>query len=961
MNTRVPTLSLVIGSERSLDVRQFEVSERISKLFSARIVAVSRDDALDFDALAGQPALFEILGATGDMPRRRRWAGICRQVELIEVEDAGLSTYAVEIVPTLWLTTQRINHRVFQHLSDVDVAVRVLGDWNITPELRLSAAYKKRKYRVQYGESDFDFASRLLEDAGVSFFFEDRDDGSQLVLCDAPHAASRRAPPIAFKGRPTDVDLEHVTRARLTRQLRPGRLVLRDHDYRRPPTHRTLGEAATGSSPEQLLERYHYVPGAFLVEAEGGEPTPHADDKGRYRVDWDEGGRIAARWLDAHRGDARTLAFESNVIDLAPGAVIAIAEHPRAEVAGADQLVTTVSIAGEVGVGCTVQCEARPADRPYRPALATPKPRVMGHESATVVGPPGEEIHTDEFGRVRVQFHWDRDGRMDDNSSCWIHVSQPWSGAGFGGVNLPRVGQEVLVSFLCGDPDRPVIVGRVYNNLQKIPYELPENKTQSAWKSNSTNATGGYNEIMFEDKAGDELVRIQAERDLDMLVKHDESVTVRNDLTKLVGANEREETGQNRTSAVGVNWTSQIGMVQRVIAGEMIREAVPQRGGSDGKCASITITDRKIVLDTGAGATITLDVDKIILDAHDYIDLRGRKKGIDLSAPAGSIKQNTGTSFVVDTTTISMVGSTVTIAGDKLGLGGNSSAELTSSGPTTVSGTPVQLNGPGLFASRITETTIGSAPFCPDTIATGAALVVIGGASFPLPVTRDGDDLKIGKNITLKKGGETYPDFQNRVLRDLGILASTPSGRQRLENIENNPGGHKVTIEEYTKADAESKDSNGNPLGPDNSFAAPGVAQGDPGALHYDADGKPFPGPGVDSQVHYNPDIKGGPKGFPDEPADGTLFHELGHAEHDVYGTNRQFESLEKDPALNGYENREEWQNIDGGVNEPGGTQVPGVPKSPSENDYLRDRHYPAVRTDHGDGWKRADDGTPIQ
>src|SRR5262249_42052966 len=157
-------------------------------------------------------------------------------------------------------------------------------------------------------------------------------------------------------------------------------------------------------------------------------------------------------------------------------------------------LVVESQIDGVLDRSFSHHVEARSADRPYHPPIVTPRPKVNGVESATVVGPPGEEIHTDEFGRVRVQFHWDREGKLDDNSSCWIHSSQPWGGAGYGGVNLPRVGQEVLVDFLGGDPDRPVIVGRVYTNLQKVPYKLPANKTQSGWKSNSTNNTGGYNE-----------------------------------------------------------------------------------------------------------------------------------------------------------------------------------------------------------------------------------------------------------------------------------------------------------------------------------------------------------------------------------------------------------------------------------------------------------------------------------
>jgi type VI secretion system secreted protein VgrG len=221
--------------------------------------------------------------------------------------------------------------------------------------------------------------------------------------------------------------------------------------------------------------------------------------------------------------------------------------------------------------------EAVSAAQPYHPASKTPKPKTEGVESATVVGPPGEEIHTDEFGRIRVHFHWDRESKMDDNSSCWIHVSQAWGGAGYGGSNLPRVGQEVLVDFLGGDPDRPIVTGRVYTNLQKTPYGLPANKTQSGWKSNSTNKTGGYNEIMFEDASGKELLRIQAERDRQTLVKRDSTTTVgqnrtitvvKNDTETVKGSQQIEVTG-NRSVTVREQQIVQVDKDHVLVTGQM--------------------------------------------------------------------------------------------------------------------------------------------------------------------------------------------------------------------------------------------------------------------------------------------------------------------------------------------------------------------------------------------------------
>ena len=195
-------------------------------------------------------------------------------------------------------------------------------------------------------------------------------------------------------------------------------------------------------------------------------------------------------------------------------------------------------------------CAVRSADQPYHPPLRQVKPKVYGVENATVVGRPGEEIHTDEFGRVRVQFHWDREGRRDEKSSCWIHVSQPWSGAGYGATNLPRVGQEVIVDFLGGDPDRPVITGRVYTNLQKTPYPLPENKTRSGWKSSSSPQYGGYNELMFEDKAGQELVHLRAQRDLTTQVNHDHTSAIGNNRSTGIAMHENKTVGGNQASSV---------------------------------------------------------------------------------------------------------------------------------------------------------------------------------------------------------------------------------------------------------------------------------------------------------------------------------------------------------------------------------------------------------------------------
>ncbi|AKT41299.1 type VI secretion system Vgr family protein [Chondromyces crocatus] len=595
-----------VASGDMLDVRRFQVTERLSSLFEIRIRAVSDNPDIDFETVIGQPMRF-----SAHAVQQRTWAGLCSDLQQVASEEHHLSTYELTLVPRLWLLTQRRNHRMFQHKSEVDIVLQILSEWGITPILQLTGVYRKRKYRVQYGESDFSFIARLLEDAGISFYFDNGGE-SALILDDGPQS-NRLRTPIAFRDHPTDADLEHVTKVHIGRRLRPGKYTVRDHDYRRPANYPLLATASDQGPVEDRLERFHYVPGAFLFESGRADGTPSADDKGRYRAEEAEGEALAQRRLAAKRTTAREIHFETNTIDLAPGTVVSFFDHPKSELSAEKRLLVTASrLSGQVPDIWHSTATAVGADAPYRPPLRTKKPVTRGVESATVVGPPGEEIHVDEFGRVRVHFHWDRESQMNDDSSCWIHVSQPWGGLGFGGTNLPRIGQEVIVDFLGGDPDRPIIIGRVYTNLQKTPYRLPESKTQSGWKSNSTQNTGGYNELMFEDQAGKELLRMQAERDLNKLVKHDEQGTIGNDRTTSIGHNEdttvgndamkqvlnnaREIIGMNHARAVGANESIDVGGSQRVQVAEKIEIVCGKSKLEMDKSGKITLSGTDITI-----------------------------------------------------------------------------------------------------------------------------------------------------------------------------------------------------------------------------------------------------------------------------------------------------------------------------------------------------------------------------
>ncbi|MEP7125543.1 MAG: type VI secretion system tip protein TssI/VgrG [Byssovorax sp.] len=558
----MPLLELSFASgETSLSVRRFTAQEAISGLFAVNVWARSPNQDLDLEAIVGKTASLHVIGGWkhAALGGTRRWTGVCSHIEQVQAEPTGLSTYALRIVPELWLLTQRRGNRIYQHLSIPDITDKLLGEWGIAPTWKIDrGAYPKLEYKVQYGESDHAFLARLWEEAGIAFTFpDDAGDGSRLTLGDKLHTAElRAAPPVHFVDNPSQsAEKEFVTEVRISHEVRPGAHTLRDYDFRRPGFP-LFGQAPKAPPPEDRYEQYEYRAGAFLVEGGKGGDTPVADDKGVARNEQKFGDGRAERALLGERMGKRSVLFTTNVIGLGPGVIFNVANHPHTELSeSARLLMTSFEVEGTPGEEWTMTGHAVFAETPYRPPLVTPRPVISGVQSATVVGPAGQEIHTDEFGRVRVQFPWDREGKNDDGSSCWIRVSQGWSGTGFGMIMTPRLGQEVLVGFLGGDPDDPIIVGRVFNNKNPVPYKLPEHKTRSTWKSDSSLGSNGFNEIMFEDLKGSELVYVQAQKNLRKLVKNDETITVGNNRQKLVKANETETTLQNRTEVTVGNRT----------------------------------------------------------------------------------------------------------------------------------------------------------------------------------------------------------------------------------------------------------------------------------------------------------------------------------------------------------------------------------------------------------------------
>lgn len=550
------------SGESSLSVRRFSVQESLSGMFTASIEARSPNEDIDLESIVGKPALFRVVsGVAWAHLDTRVWTGVVSEMELTRVEPSGLSTYELTIVPQMWLMTQRTNYRMFQHQSVPEIARKMLDEWRVRFEPRIEEArYPRLELRTQYGESDFAFVTRLLEEAGITFYFEDDVvEGSKLVLSDAPHKnEARGGGPIRFVDDPTlakAAEHEYVTEVRVGNRVRPGKLTIRDFDFRRPGF-ALFGEAQVEQGADPKLEEYRYLPGAFLHEAARTGETPAADDRGALRHHQLSGHQLAARRLEGHRSSKRVVHFRTNAMDLSPGTVFSMTGHARKDLAlDKELLVSSLSIEGEVDKEWTMRGTAAYAELPFRPLLATKKPKIFGVQSAVVVGPANEPVHTDEYGRVRVQFHWDREGKLDERSSVWIRVSQAWAGAGYGMINLPRVGNEVLVAFIEGDPDNPIIVGRVFNGAQQVPYKLPEANLMSAWKSDSNS-----NIILYIDIPGMEYFMEQAEKDRLGVVK--------NDQTDIIGNSKSAAIRADQGAVVGGNYARGVMGKYSVIAGE---------------------------------------------------------------------------------------------------------------------------------------------------------------------------------------------------------------------------------------------------------------------------------------------------------------------------------------------------------------------------------------------------------
>jgi type VI secretion system secreted protein VgrG len=554
------TVSTALGD--TLLFAEMQGYDEISQCFRYETGLVSKDINLKAEDILGTPATISVRTVGG----KRFIHGIVAEFAFHEFRE-DYAHYRAVLRPWLWFLTNRTDNRIFQKKSVVDIIEEVFKPYtNAKVEKRLKKSYPPREYCVQYRESDLDFVQRLMEHEGIFYHFDHADGEHTLVLSDANASVKDAEGYATIKFRTEagnvigqdDVISTLVPRA----SVRSGVFVQTDYDFKKPATDLMTKSDAPKPHEAAKGELYHY-PGDYIEIGEG-EPLAaiRLEEAQAPHVRVDATGNVRGLWsgvsfsLEEFEREADNQAY-----------LVLRSDYEMWD----DQYRAGLERQGE---GFGVRLKLQPLSLSFRPERRTPKPLMSGPQTAVVVGPSGEEIFTDEYSRVKVQFHWDRLGGKDENSSCFVRVSSVWAGSGWGFIQIPRIGQEVIVDFLEGNPDAPIITGRVYNAAQMPPYGLPGSATQSGWKSNSSPGGGGWNELRFEDKAGSEEVYFQAQKDHNELVKNNESRTIGNDFAEDVGHDAKQDIGHDRTETVGNDKAVTVGHDQTTSIGNNDTESV---------------------------------------------------------------------------------------------------------------------------------------------------------------------------------------------------------------------------------------------------------------------------------------------------------------------------------------------------------------------------------------------------
>lgn len=659
-----------------LQFHSLTASDQLGRLFQFEYELSSTNRDIKLGDLLGKTMM--VCVESGG--HKRYFHGYINRFSTIRSEER-YDVYHASVVPWLWFLTRTSDSRIFQNKTVPDIIKQVCKDNGFTDisDSGLSRTYRTWEYCVQYRETDFNFVSRLMEQEGIYYFFKHEAGKHTLVMADsgAAHSTvsgSEKVPyfPPANAGQR---ERDHLSSWSCSKQIMPGAFVVNDYNFETPQADLKAKLTWSAAHAKDDLEIYDY-PGEYTKKAEGDA-------------------YVRAR-LEELAADHEQFNGSGDVVGLPAGVLFTLTDYPRADLNRKYLVVASEyrldggnqwegdSTSGVADVNCSIR--AIDSARPYRPQRITPKPVVQGPQTAVVVGPAGEEIYPDKYGRVKVQFFWDRLGKRDENSSCWIRVAHVWAGKQWGGIHIPRIKMEVIVEFLEGDPDQPIITGAVYNADNMPPYALPDNKTQSGIKSRSSKDAGAenFNEIRFEDKKGEEQVFIHAEKNQDIEVEHDETHWVGNDRRKNVDHDENVTIGNNRTEDVGKNESITIGENRTESVGKDETISIGQNRTEDvGKDETVTISNNR---DHTISKNATLTV------GQDHSESVGKNSTLDVGKNY-SINAGDQITLVTGSASITMKkNGDITIKGNNITIEGSGKVNVKASSDITMKGSSIKQN-----------------------------------------------------------------------------------------------------------------------------------------------------------------------------------------------------------------------------------------------------------------------------
>jgi type VI secretion system secreted protein VgrG len=676
-DNQLVAISTPLGDEKLL-LRQAQINEELGQPFTMEVELLSDDENISLDDILGQNVTIRL--ETED--ESRYFNGIVTEFFQKENIDRNACFGAV-IKPWFWLLTLSENCRIFQEKTYPDIIKMVFDDLGFSDyEDQLTATYGLQEYVVQYNESDFNFVSRVMEQEGIYYYFIHINGKHTLVLAD-DSSVQPDIGDIPFYEKEESgyqVDLEGIIKWENYRKIRTGGVSLANFDFTLPSKNLNAVTSDPKTGSLSSLQKFNY-PGKYTERDKGTRYTKILMEK--ENVHYDQ--KYA----------------EGNFRTLYAGSQFALIDHHREDqndnylvvkfscILKSDQYILS-SDSQEVDL-FTCNLTAIPANVSYRPQQAAVKPRITGPQTAIVVGKSGEEIWTDKYGRIKVMFHWDRDADADEKSSCWIRVSQSWAGKNWGSIQIPRIGQEVLVDFIHGDPDRPIVIGSVYNGSAMPPYDLPANATMSGVKSRSSKGGDGFNEIRFEDKKDEEQIFIHGQKNQDINIKNDCFETIGNDKHLVVKNDQVILVENNRSEEVKADHIEKIGKDRHLsVTGKEAKKVTADLALTvDGDVAEVFKKNHSMQVTEDS----YIKGSNICIEATDNITLK--VGGSSISIEAGGITIKTGSDIELDAGAkmdIKSGADTKIDAGANAKINSSANAEIKAGGNASIKGSMVKIN-----------------------------------------------------------------------------------------------------------------------------------------------------------------------------------------------------------------------------------------------------------------------------